>query len=212
MPAQGFYVIVPPEYRRLGCLPGEQFVPQLMEHRGLAYYVGLLSAAQYHGAAHHKPQVFQVLVEKNQRPIACGAVKVAFIKRRAIAHVPTTTRNTPRGVLRLSTAEATAVDLMGYPEHAGSLDQVATVLSELAEQIDPAKLVLAAQAAPLAWAQRLGYLLELVGSADRTELLAAYVRDQRVAVTPLSPSEKTNPSKRNHRWRLDINVQVEAET
>jgi len=30
-PARGFYVIVPPEYRRLGCLPADQFIPQLME-------------------------------------------------------------------------------------------------------------------------------------------------------------------------------------
>ena len=29
-PHRGFHVIVPPEYRRLGCLPADQFVPQLM--------------------------------------------------------------------------------------------------------------------------------------------------------------------------------------
>jgi hypothetical protein len=29
-PVRGFLVIVPPEYRHLGCLPAEQFVPQLM--------------------------------------------------------------------------------------------------------------------------------------------------------------------------------------
>ena len=35
MAFRGFCVIVPPEYRRLGCLPPEQFVLQLMEHHGL---------------------------------------------------------------------------------------------------------------------------------------------------------------------------------
>src|SRR5262249_14463845 len=64
-PARGFYVIVPPEYRRLGCLPADQFIPQLMERLGLGYYAGLLSAAQYHGAAHHRPQEFQVMLAKN---------------------------------------------------------------------------------------------------------------------------------------------------
>ena len=54
-PLRGFYVIVPPEYRSLGSLPVDQFVPDLMNHLGLAYYAGLLSAAQYHGAAHHCP-------------------------------------------------------------------------------------------------------------------------------------------------------------
>ena len=64
-PARGFYVIVPPEYRRLGCLPADQFIPALMEQRNIRYYVGLLSAAQYHGAAHHRPQEFQVVVERS---------------------------------------------------------------------------------------------------------------------------------------------------
>ena len=61
-PARGFYVIVPPEYRRLGCLPADQFIPALMERRNARYYVGLLSAAQYHGAAHHRPQELQVVL------------------------------------------------------------------------------------------------------------------------------------------------------
>lgn len=37
MPFRGFHLIVPPEYRAFGCLPADQFVPQLMEHLGLAY-------------------------------------------------------------------------------------------------------------------------------------------------------------------------------
>mgnify|MGYP001614329839 FL=1 len=31
MPYRGFYVIVPPEYRAAGCLPPEQFIPDLMD-------------------------------------------------------------------------------------------------------------------------------------------------------------------------------------
>lgn len=33
-PQRGFYVTVPPEYQGIGCLPAEQFVPQLMEVLG----------------------------------------------------------------------------------------------------------------------------------------------------------------------------------
>ena len=69
-PARGFYVIVPPEYRRLGCLPAEQFVPALMELRKVPYYAALLSAAQYHGAAHHRPQAFQVILGRNRPAIS----------------------------------------------------------------------------------------------------------------------------------------------
>jgi len=30
MPYRGFYVIVPPEYHALACLPAEQFIPDLI--------------------------------------------------------------------------------------------------------------------------------------------------------------------------------------
>ena len=50
-PARGFYLIVPPEYRSLGCLPADQFIPDLMKRLKLPYYAGLLTAAQYLQAA-----------------------------------------------------------------------------------------------------------------------------------------------------------------
>ena len=46
-PNRGFHVVVPPAYRRLGCLRADQFIPDLMAHLGEPYYVGLLSAAKY---------------------------------------------------------------------------------------------------------------------------------------------------------------------
>lgn len=122
----------PPEYRSLGCLPADQFTPLLMNRLGLSNYAGLLSAAEYHGAAHQRPQEFQVMLAKNRRPIECGAVRVAFFARKRIAEVPVQRLNTPRGVVLVSTPEATAVDLVGYQHRAGGLDQVATILAELA--------------------------------------------------------------------------------
>src|SRR5216684_2410755 len=81
-PARGFYVILPPEYGALGCLPADQFIPALMKRLNLSYYTALLSAAQYHGAGHQRPQQFQVFVARNRRPIQCGAVRVAFMARK----------------------------------------------------------------------------------------------------------------------------------
>jgi len=212
-PARGFYVIVPPEYRQLGCLPADQFIPALMERHGLAYYAGLLSAAQYHGAAHHRPQEYQVVVAKNRRPIACGGVRVAFIARKRVAEVLVQSFNTPRGTIRVSTVEATAVDLVGYERHAGGLDQVATILAELAEHIEPKRLVAAAKTAPISWAQRLGYLLELVGAGSRAESLKAYVHKAAKDMTPLLPgTPHTEATRQRNDWRLFINAEVEAET
>lgn len=211
-PARGFYVIVPPEYRSLGCLPADQFIPALMKRLGLAYYAGLLSAAQYHGAAHHRPQEFQVMLSKSRRPIACGAVRIAFMARKRLGEVPLQRINTPRGTILVSTPEATAVDLVGYHHHVGGLDQAATILSELAESLDPDKLVAAAQTAPMPWAQRAGYLLERAGAADKATSLKAYVRKHATQTVPLLPAIPHAAAPRDDGWKLYVNADVEPET
>ena len=93
-PGRGLYVIVPPEYRSLGSLPADQFIPEMMGQAKAPYYAGLLSAAQYHGAAHHRPQEFQVMVGKARRPIECGKVRVVFHVHKRVAEVPVQYINT----------------------------------------------------------------------------------------------------------------------
>lgn len=221
-PARGLYVIVPPQYRSLGCLPADQFVPALMKSVNLPYYAGLLTAAQYYGAAHQRPQQFQVLLEKRRLPIVCGRIRVAFFIRKRLREVPVQTLNTPRGTLLVSTPEATALDLVGYHHQAGGLNQVASVLSELAEKLDPAKLAAAAAAAPVPWAQRLGYLLERVGAAERTAPLKQYVRARARESAPLlAQARKPNgPNPRHARrgkvvrdegWKLYVNTDIQPE-
>lgn len=210
-PARGFYVIVPPEYRSLGCLPADQFIPDLMDYKGLSYYVGLLTAAQYYGAAHQRPQEFQVFVQKNRRPIHCGKVRVKFIARKNIKDVPVRKFNTSRGEIRVSTPEATAIDLTGYPEHVGGLDQAATVLSELAEEMDGKALAETAKTAPLPWAQRLGYMLELVEAADSAADLKDYVRKHAREYRLLASSSKEAEGSRAHDWKLILNTKLEPD-
>ena len=207
-PYRGFHVIVPPEYRRLGCLPADQFVPQLMEYLDLRYYAALLSAAQYHGAAHQQPQVFQVMVRKNRPPIACGEIRVAFVARRNVDEIPVVEHNTPRGPIRVSSPEATAFDLVGYCKHAGGLDHVATVLTELGETLSEEQLVAVAPLSPVAWAQRLGHLLDCVGRTDRTAGLADYIRRTARETVPLDPPGGNGEGAHDRRWKLAVNVQV----
>jgi len=210
-PARGFHVIVPAEYRSIGCLPADQFIPALMQNLGLPYYAGLLSAAQYYGAAHQRPQSFQVFVPKNRRQVACGAVRVTFIARKAPEEVATRRFNTPRGTIEVSTPESTAFDLVGYSDHAGGLDQVVTVLAELAESIDADLLVDAARRAPLPWAQRLGVLLEVSGAGELTDPLLRHVRSHARKYVPLVP-QGAHYGKRETAWKIIVNDQVELES
>ena len=211
-PARGFYVIVSPEYKKLGCLPADQFIPELMNELKLSYYAGLLTAAQYYGAAHHRPQEFQVFVERNRRPIVCGAVRVGFIANKRISGAPVRSFNTQRGTILVSTVERTALDLVGYAHHAGGLDQVATILAELADQIDPDRLVTVAKTVPVPWTQRLGYLLELVDAEEKGRLLKKYVREAARNTALLLPAEPITGSTQSKDWRLCINADIEVDT
>jgi len=211
-PFRGYYVIVPPEYRSLGCLPGEQFVPAYLESRGAAYYVALLSAARIHGAGHHAVQILQVMVERSRRPVTCGRARVQFVARHGLREVPTMAAQTDRGSMRVSTREATLLDLVGFPRHAGGLDNVATIVHELLENLDGHLLAAAAERAPIAWAQRLGYLLESLGAPPPVvDLLADLVRDRSKAYAPLSSRVRTQGRERNARWRILVNTEVHPE-
>lgn len=210
-PSRGFHLIVPPEYRVLGCLPAEQFVPQLMTHYGFHYYAGLLTAAQYYGAAHQAPQIFQVVVNKSRAAIQCGRVRLGFIVRHNVDDVTINSRNTMRGVLQVSSPEATAFDLLGYPGHCGGLSNIATILNELVEHIDPDKLDVESVHSPLPWAQRLGFLLDFVGRADIAEPLAQYIGRSAKEYVPLRPGRPVSSTERNKRWKLLVNEQVEPD-
>lgn len=210
-PARGFYVILPPEYQALRCLPADQFIPDLMKRIDASYYAGLLSAAQYHGAAHHRPQEFQVCLAKHRRPIQCGAVRVVFVVRKRISEVPVQPFNTLRGTILVSTPEATALDLVGYAHHVGGMDNVATVLSELSDKIDPEKLVAAADTAPVAWAQRLGYILEIIGS-EKHAALKAHVQQHAKHTVALVSSGPREAFRRNRDWKLYLNAEIDVES
>ena len=178
-----------------------------MEQLGLSYYGGLLSAAQYHGAAHHQPQGFQVVTRTKRRAIACGAVRAVFVVRKRLAEVQTRPFDTVRGTIQVSTVEATAVDLVGYPHRVGGLEHAATVIAGLAGQIDPERLVGAARTAPMPWAKRLGYLLDLAGEATKAEPLKRYVRKEARDLAPLVPSMPCHRAVPEAGWKLAVNAE-----
>jgi len=182
-----------------------------MEHLEEYYYVALMSAAELHGAAHHRPQRFQVMVAKNRRPIECGEVRVQFVARHDISHTPVVEMNTPRGRLRVSSPESTLLEVIGYADQCGGLDNVVTIVSELVETVDAQKLLAAARLCPIAWSQRLGYLLEGKERADCTSILADPVREQAVVIAPLVRARPMKGAPRARRWKLAINANVESD-
>lgn len=211
MPRSGFYVIVDAQHRAAGTLPPEWFIDNLMKHMGRPYYVGLLSAAQLHGAAHHRPQEFQVVIPKRTvRPIRAGNVLVRFYGKGPFGNAQTQDVKTPTGALNASTPETTAWDLVRYLKAAGGIEHVVTVLSELAEKLDAKKLreTVKRHGAVLV-AQRLGYLLDQLGRRNLTKGFASSVSD--APLRPLDPASAGNGVSESRKWHLLVNASVEPE-
>ncbi len=211
-PAKGFYLIVPPEYQVYGCLPADMFIPDLMKYWKMPYYTGFLSAAQFYGAAHQKPQRFQVVTLKNRLPIQCGRVHVEFIANKHIEHLPIKTFNTLAGTLAVASPEVLAADLVSAPHHAAGINNVATILSELAETLDIQKLIeLTFINTELFWVQRLGWLLEFLGFEAHADALLTTLSGKKMHWVRLLSNAPYNPVDRDKKWHVIINTTVEPD-
>jgi len=210
-PRRGFYVLVPPEHRAAGSPPASWFIDDLMRYCGCQYYVGLLSAAALHGAAHQQPMVFQVLTDKLSATMKTGRVTIEARKSRAVGRYATTRIQTETGTMAVSTPEATALDLVRFPRAAGYWNNIATVLAELAETMDPTRLVEAAALGQLPDAQRLGYLLDLVEQEQLAGPLAEWLAAQRTTVVSLRTEKEAEGHEVHPRWRVIPNESVEPD-
>jgi len=179
-----------------------------MLYLGQPYYVGLLSAAAIHGAAHQQPMVFQVMTNKPTREVRAGKVTIQFTMNCKIEQLPVMEKQTETGSMRVSTPETTAFDLVHYPAGAGHLSNVATVLAELAESMSPHALASTARLVRLPDVQRLGYLLDAIGESKLVEPLYYWLETQKPRTIPLRPGKPTNVNI-NQRWHIMPNEELE---
>lgn len=211
-PRRGFFVIVPLEYTGGGGVPPDRYIHELMAFLGQPYYVGLLSAAQIHGAAHQAPQEFQVVTNRPVRTIRKGRARIIFHVKRRLDQTPVASVNTATGTMSVSSPEATALDIVQRPHASGGLDNVATILSELGERLAPDRLAAAArilgEEAP---AQRLGHLLDFVGHGRLTGPLAKWLARRRPYPVRLRPQRPAAGARLDKKWLVFVNETVEPE-
>lgn len=210
-PRRGFNVIVTPEYREAGCPPASWFVDDLMRFTGRAYYVGLLTAAAVHGAAHQQPMRFQVVTDRPMRPAEAGRVHVEFHVSRDVRVTPVERVQTDTGYMRVATRESTAFDLVRFVAASGGLGTVAAVLSELAEGLDADSLRELAAARPTHEVQRLGHLLDAIGCPRLADPLARALGGRRVRTVLLAPGRPVGGEAPSLPWRVVANEDLDLE-
>ncbi|MEX0943329.1 MAG: type IV toxin-antitoxin system AbiEi family antitoxin [Pseudomonadales bacterium] len=214
LPRHGFYVIVPPQYYSWGAPPPEWYIDGLMQHEDHPYYVALLKAAEMHGASHQAVMEFQVITNKQIPMLLVGRSNIAFYFRRNISAVSEGIEayKTDAGYIRLAGVELTALDLLRYPHAAGGLDHIATVLTDLAKKLDPAKLGFLATAFERNYVQRLGFLLDYLGhDVAARHLLRLLENMSSLTWTELDPPPRNvdpdlaDPvTERDRRWRMIV--------
>jgi len=210
-PRRGFYVIVPTEYRAAGSPPPSWFVDDLMHFLGQPYYVGLLSAAALHGASHQQPMAFQVITDRPTRGGVAGRARVEFHMSNSLAETPATKMQTETGTMLVSTPESTALDLVRFSAASGGWSNVATVLQELAERIQPDALHDAAQLRKTPEIQRLGYLLDMAGEPRLADPLLRVLGSKRYRPVALATDVPLTQEAVVSPWRVIPNVDVEID-
>ena len=187
------------------------FVDDWAKHMRMSYYVGGLSAAELHGAAHQRPMQFQVFGDRQIRDVKQPGLHLATFYKRNIAASPTMKLKSPAGFFHASTPETTAGDIVAYHRCCPSLDHAATVLVEMAEVIGARRLAALKElgfSTPLL--QRLGWLLDHVGWPEKAERLHAAL--SRNALNWVSLESSLPPTgRRNDRWRVIENTDVQPD-
>jgi predicted transcriptional regulator of viral defense system len=209
-PARGLYGFVPPSYRSWGVTPADWFIDDLMRHLGRDYYVSLLSAAARHGAAHQRPQVFQVVTGKTTADRDIGRVRLRFFKSQSVAQAAKETVTTPTGTMEIASKETAISDLVGHPGAAAGFSNIATIIREIGA-LDGNELARLSRGHPRSHARRLGWLVERYAEGSpELEALVRQAAPDKGAPTPLSPGGPKR-GQVDKQWGLLVNAEVEPD-
>ncbi|MFH5833861.1 type IV toxin-antitoxin system AbiEi family antitoxin [Halalkalibaculum sp. DA384] len=209
-----FYLIIPPEYSTRQTLPLGYFIDDLMTFLDREYYVGLLTAAMYHGAAHQQPQQQFVVHDSSYiRPIDNRRQSIVFCLKKEWNKKDIQEQKTDAGFINISSPELTAFDLLFYVDRIGGFNRAATVLSELQSNIESSDLFKAAQRFnQTTTLQRLGYIIdEVLSKAELADAIYQALDERTFYPTKLSTSEESDNQRAPNRWKVIPNIEIEAE-
>jgi len=215
---RGFWVVVPVEYGLKGVVDPIEYIAQLMDSLGQKYYVGLLSAAAIHGAAHQQSMELMLITSSNNlRGKTKNDIKISFASKKEIPQQYLQQITVKSGYIPVSTPELTAIDLLLYIKNVGGINRVATVLSELAEIIDFEKISLDFfENTNVADIQRLGYLLETLGFIEIANSLLQKANKANLKFRKYPLCVKKQPMSLtsfpvNEKWKIIINEEIETD-
>lgn len=199
------WLIVPPEQASYGAPPVEWWLHDCLEDVEPAYYLALLSAARHWGSAHYALQTTQVMVSKPRLPIKVGRLQVEFHVKRSIAATPTVTARSKVAPIRVSTREATLLDLIRFQTSVGGVEAVCRVAKDFSKDMTADGLVSALDALDQVYAaQRMGFVLDHLNLGKLAKVVSRWLQGKRLSKQPLAPSstEATDAGLLDPRWHI----------
>jgi hypothetical protein len=161
---------------------------------------------------------FQVVTDKRLPKIRAGRSIISFVYRKDMRRISDAVidHKTDTGRMKISSPELTALDLLRYSHAAGTLDSIATVLSDLGGKMRSEALAKLAPAFERAVIQRLGYLLDYLKQPDCAAVLHNLLQKSKplpwVELEPQRRGPKSPlPLERNARWNVIVRRRPELD-
>jgi len=210
---RGFYTILPPEYQNMGVIPVDFYIDELMKYISKIYYVGLYSAAMYHGAAHQQPQEFYVITQSPKpRKIKNDVFLINFSEKKNFPQYGIEEKKTETGYFKISNKELTFLDLIYFEQSIGGYSRIVAILEELTESLNLLKMKeVVKNDFPTSTFQRAGYIAENI---LYNEKLAAIFETKLAKLNPKTVLLKSSGEKigeRDDKWKVIINIQIDSD-
>lgn len=211
---KGFYLIIPPRYSKQGQLPIQLYVDKLFKQLNKEYYLGLFSAAKFHGASHQQVQVNYIITDTpSLTNIGKSVIDIRFLTTSNWPSKNIIEKKSDAGIFKISSPALTSVDLIHYQTKLGGLNRILAILEELSEELEQHDLT-----ELLSWypnkstLQRFGFLLEKIQSNEGIpKQILKYLESTNIFPVLLSPKTGQKPGAVDNKWKVDINIKLESD-
>lgn len=210
---RGFYTILPPEYQNMGVIPVDYYIDDLMKYISRLYYVGLYSAAMYHGAAHQQPQEFYVISQSPKpRRIINNEFQINFSEKRNCPQYGIEEMKTETGYFKISNKELTFLDLIYFEQSIGGYSRIVTILEELTESFNIHKMSdVVKNEFPISTFQRAGFIAENILNNNKLATIFETKLAKLKLQTVLLKSSGNQIGDIDDKWKILNNTQIESD-
>ena len=198
-----FFLIVEPQYRPIGSPPVEWWIDAYFRWLGHPYYLALQSAAELYNSSPQAILVKQIITDSPRRDISIGRTRIRFFVKRGVAQTPVKQPPNAYAPLRVSSPEATALDIIRYASRIGGMGRALETIMPLVPLFRTSGIKSALNTeGKAAIAQRLGYLMETAGQKQVAEIIHQWL-PSRIVRVPLETSQQVlTETAASRRWRL----------